>query len=371
MIHGKSCAATARPARHASARDENRRLVRAPAQIGSDSRAAVGHLARHPRKGEERMTRSVTRAALWAVVVVGACSPAPAVNGGNQSVTFKPAPPPQAVPLPPLPATSKAAMADPACTSASLRLYSQDHFMGDEICFYGDGTVQLADYRLASNPVQNWLGHVQGMEVGVQPIFLNGVFKAGESFSWFYPGGLTDDIGSDLPFGLTSITMAAGYDVGGATCGGGTCGYATSAGGHVVVCGQGACPNTQACVNNVCCVPDNAAACANRECGTAVDNCGQTIDCGLLAGACADPQRICTGAGRCCYPPAVACANQQCGTASDGCGNQVACGSCYTGYTCQNNQCVSTCRPRHCPVGSYWNPDDCACERACRGITCQ
>ena len=41
------------------------------------------------------------------------------------------------------------------------------------------------------------------------------------------------------------------------------------------------------CVNNVCtCIPDNVAACAGRECGTATNNCGQTVSCGT----CLDDQ---------------------------------------------------------------------------------
>jgi hypothetical protein len=42
------------------------------------------------------------------------------------------------------------------------------------------------------------------------------------------------------------------------------------------------------------CVPDNAAACAGAECGTARNNCGDTVSCGLLAGACV-PGNTCIG----------------------------------------------------------------------------
>ena len=43
------------------------------------------------------------------------------------------------------------------------------------------------------------------------------------------------------------------------------------------------------------CVPDNVAACAGADCGKARNNCGQEIDCGPLAGACA--------AGSACVAP--------------------------------------------------------------------
>jgi hypothetical protein len=39
------------------------------------------------------------------------------------------------------------------------------------------------------------------------------------------------------------------------------------------------------------CVPDDVAACAGAECGTARNNCGDTINCGALAGACAAGSR--------------------------------------------------------------------------------
>jgi hypothetical protein len=42
------------------------------------------------------------------------------------------------------------------------------------------------------------------------------------------------------------------------------------------------------------CLPDNLAACAGAECGTARNNCGDTVNCGLLAGACA-PGNKCIG----------------------------------------------------------------------------
>jgi hypothetical protein len=68
-----------------------------------------------------------------------------------------------------------------------------------------------------------------------------------------------------------------------------------------------------------------------------------------------------------CVPltPAQACANAgaQCGSVSDGCSSYVSCGSCRIGFTCDDtNSCTRTCAVRHCPKGSYFNSDDCACE---------
>lgn len=102
-------------------------------------------------------------------------------------------------------------------------------------------------------------------------------------------------------------------------CGSKVCGEASDGCGKSVQCGPsggqcavgvceptaGACacpPRAEACLNqtgvlmvNGCeyncssdvCVPDNVAACAGAECGTARNNCGDTVSCGMLAGACA------------------------------------------------------------------------------------
>ena len=100
-------------------------------------------------------------------------------------------------------------------------------------------------------------------------------------------------------------------------CGAKACGMAADGCGKMVACGasngqcavgacsaEGACscrPREQACAGktgavteNGCtyncdatCVPDNAAACAGAECGTATNNCGEVVSCGAAAGACA------------------------------------------------------------------------------------
>jgi hypothetical protein len=108
-------------------------------------------------------------------------------------------------------------------------------------------------------------------------------------------------------------------------CGDRTCGEASDGCGGTVKCGasmgtcatgvcdtKGICacpPAAQVCmgktgsiVENGCpytcggglCIPDDAAACAGAECGTARNNCGETVNCGALAGACA-PGSTCMG----------------------------------------------------------------------------
>ena len=110
-------------------------------------------------------------------------------------------------------------------------------------------------------------------------------------------------------------------------CGTKVCGSVVDGCGKVVKCGPsaGACgigqcdvtgqcqcaPRAQVCVGKTgavmqdgcaydcaggssTCVPDNAAACAGAECGTARNNCGDTVTCGASAGVC-PPGNTCIG----------------------------------------------------------------------------
>jgi hypothetical protein len=109
-------------------------------------------------------------------------------------------------------------------------------------------------------------------------------------------------------------------------CGTRVCGMASDGCGKKVACGAnaGACPSGSCSVDGHCtcrtkaeacagqtgaysengcsydckvdatCTPDNVTACAGAECGTALNNCGETVNCGLLAGACF-PGSTCVG----------------------------------------------------------------------------
>ncbi|MDB4972832.1 MAG: Tryptophan synthase alpha chain [Myxococcaceae bacterium] len=96
------------------------------------------------------------------------------------------------------------------------------------------------------------------------------------------------------------------------------CGKQVSCGASAGACSAGVCsaagqcacpPSSQVCAGQTgaimmfgcaydCapggCVADNLAACAGAECGTARNNCGETIHCGSAAGACATGSR-CVG----------------------------------------------------------------------------
>lgn len=59
--------------------------------------------------------------------------------------------------------------------------------------------------------------------------------------------------------------------------------------------------------------------------------------------------------GDACVPDAYACAGRQCGSAVDSCGESTSCGICSSGTACQNGQCVVPCAPADTQIYS------CAC----------
>lgn len=108
-------------------------------------------------------------------------------------------------------------------------------------------------------------------------------------------------------------------------------------------CGNICCGNGASCVSGACCA-------AGKECGTVC--CGGYDYCGGggVAGKCG------------CTPKK--CEADSCGTFSDGCGGTVSCGTCASTFdTCYYNQCIPKfCVPKKCPVGQWWNPDECHCQ---------
>ena len=90
-----------------------------------------------------------------------------------------------------------------------------------------------------------------------------------------------------------------------------------------------ACAANQTCVGSpsTCtCIPDNAEACKNKACGTAVNNCGQTVQC---TNTCTSPN-TCGGGGAgpnaCgCTPNNTTCNGVACGSVKNNCGTTVSC----------------------------------------------
>jgi hypothetical protein len=255
---------------------------------------------------------------------------------------------------------SAALTVDNGCTAASLRLWDQLHFTGDELCFFGDGTAQLASFP---RPNGTWTDAVWGMQVGLNPVFLNGAFEPpNDPYSWFYPAGFVDDIGSDLPRQMQGITLTTGPDYKSVCPANATCGTASGSDGHIVFCGIGGCANGAPCISNQCCVANNDV-CGSRVCGSFFNNCGQIVDCGLFNGNCPTPDQTCTSAGQCCKSRISACGDWTCDTVSDGCGHTISCGACPDPNFCDgNHHCQNgvRCR-RHCKKPLVLDPDSCSC----------
>jgi hypothetical protein len=129
------------------------------------------------------------------------------------------------------------------------------------------------------------------------------------------------------------------------TCAGKDCGTAVNNCGQNVTCGPETCSGTgETCggggVPNVCGCTDDGTACAGKDCGDTVNNCGQTVNCGTCTGT----GQTCGGGGIpgvCgCTDDGTACSDKECGYATNNCGATVFCGDCGTGLTCCNNHCV-------------------------------
>lgn len=140
------------------------------------------------------------------------------------------------------------------------------------------------------------------------------------------------------------------------TCAGKACGSATNNCGQTIACtdtcanlGAGYACNVGGAGPNSCgCVPDNTAACAGKQCGPAVNNCGQAVQCPDTCSTLGT-QYACgaNGAGpnQCGCTPLTkfqACGYQECGSVPNGCGANVNCGNCPGGQYCRCEfQCMS------------------------------
>jgi hypothetical protein len=98
------------------------------------------------------------------------------------------------------------------------------------------------------------------------------------------------------------------------------------------------------------CTPTSCSA-QGKNCGTIVDNCGGTLNCG----SCSAPL-MCGGGGTAnvcgCAPTSCVAQGKNCGSISDGCGGTLNCGSCSGSQTCGGggvlNVCGTTCTPTTC-----------------------
>ena len=120
------------------------------------------------------------------------------------------------------------------------------------------------------------------------------------------------------------------------------------------------------------CVPMSCEG-AGKQCGTAPDGCGGTLECG----GCPEGQ-VCGGKGyqNICVPgdcQPQECPANGCGQNPDGCGNTVECGECTDDKVCRSNGELNICVPPGCELancpesscGEY--PDGCGGTMSCGG----
>ncbi len=121
------------------------------------------------------------------------------------------------------------------------------------------------------------------------------------------------------------------------------CGAAVDACGDPVLCGS-SCDAGEVCKGGVCetCTPRGC----DGSCGTISDGCGQTLECG----GCGDGQACDALTHECTSCEPTTCMGQgvECGTISDGCGQTLDCQACAGGKTCVSGKCVAPPLPAEC-----------------------
>ncbi|MES1205515.1 MAG: hypothetical protein ABUS79_06220 [Pseudomonadota bacterium] len=130
------------------------------------------------------------------------------------------------------------------------------------------------------------------------------------------------------------------------------------------LCGPAGCDEGGFCVAD-----PTIEECGTVFCGTFIDNCGNTANCGACTAAgdvcVAGPQLCCApgqvvghspvGQSFCCTPRPNSCAldGVACGPVFDTfCGAELDCGSCPTGFTGGSGQCVAN--PPRVPASAPW-----------------
>jgi hypothetical protein len=143
-------------------------------------------------------------------------------------------------------------------------------------------------------------------------------------------------------------------------------------------CNKVCCAKGQACDTGQCVTCQSVAqTCGTRECGSVVNDCGQTVNCGSLGGNC--PQgKACNASGTCetTYSPGTCTAGQEavvcatvtscnggdclCSTTASGtlicrapgscttCSSDADCAAVGAGYVCVNSPCCIDNNHRSC-----------------------
>ena len=147
------------------------------------------------------------------------------------------------------------------------------------------------------------------------------------------------------------------------------CGTAIDGCGHTLDCGT--CTGTEICAGggtaNVCATPScTSKTCAQQgfNCGMATDGCNNAISCGATCPSgqtCGGGGSNICGTGTTCVPKTCAAQNFTCGMQSDGCSTILDCGTCPSGESCggganpQNGVCGAavTCTPKTCAQQNF------------------
>jgi hypothetical protein len=167
-----------------------------------------------------------------------------------------------------------------------------------------------------------------------------------------------------------------------AACEENICKYTNKADGSSCGSGKKCCNGTcctsssQVCYEHACCTPNSTSTTCNGKCGTVVNNCGQSVDCGSCPSeTCKDAScqtNICVytnkadgtscGSGKKCCAGVCCNSNQSCvhGVCKDKCGSNPPCGD---GQTC----CGGTCETGICCELNEGCSSDSQC---CDGLDC-
>ena|GEM_PF-3462468 len=158
----------------------------------------------------------------------------------------------------------------------------------------------------------------------------------------------------DTPFDCSAAGLNCGTVID--SCGNTVnCGTCTLTGES---CGAGGTPNV--CAPGTCTPLTDAVACLGMACGNATDGCGGLVVCGTCApGKMCDSSFMCVDDTTICTPNTCTDLGLNCGTVDDGCGTTLNCGTCtVAGESCGAGGTANICAPGTCTPFNVTNACD-------------
>ena len=123
----------------------------------------------------------------------------------------------------------------------------------------------------------------------------------------------------------------------------GRCDKTTDNCGNTIACAS--CEAGVTCYSGVCgCMPEPASTtCAGKQCGSALNNCNLTVNCGVNNSTECDSSQTCLANETCCTPDnTTACGGRCQVNATNNCGQSVPCPqTCPGGQACVNSVCCT------------------------------